>query len=309
MELTCATMGRAHVAFAAVFAVSQGFTYDEPTTIRELELTEASYCLDSVNDRAAYKMPSGAIVTHVTEQVSSGGRALVGYDDFDNTIFVAYRGSSNLRNWIENAKFIKTKPYSAFPDVETEQGFLDWYKDLNKAGLLAAVEEAGATYGTNKLKITGHSAGAACATLLATDVGMGTVLTTFALQKATTFGSPRVGNAHFAALYQRLGVPTTRVTHYHDLVPHIPMERTMHFQHVPNEVYYDEDNANYKVCDGSGEDPTCSNACAPTHCTSTQDHLFYLNVTLGVAGCQQFSAAGLEDSAILTHRQQPFAIE
>lgn len=303
-------MGRAYVGFAMVFAMSQGLTYDEPTTIRELELTEAAYCLESVKNRAAYKLPSGAITTHVIEQASSGGRALVGYDDFDNTIFVSYRGSSNLRNWIENAKFVKTKPYSSLPEVEVEQGFLDWYGDLNKAGLLAAVEEARATYGTNKLKITGHSAGAACATLLATDIGMGNVLTKFALQKATTFGSPRVGNAQFAALYESLDVPTTRVTHYRDIVPHLPMESAMHFQHVSTEVFYDEDNANYKVCDGSGEDPTCSNSCAPIHCTSTADHLYYLNITLGSAGCEQLAGVALlEPSTIFSRHQQPIAAE
>ena len=44
-----------------------------------------------------------------------------------------------------------------------------------------------------------------------------------------------------------------------------------------------KDNSEYKICNdyNNVEDDNCSNSCAPIHCTSTSDHLYYLNVTIG----------------------------
>ena len=77
-----------------------------------------------------------------------------------------------------------------------------------------------------------------------------------------------------------------RITHYYDIVPHTP-EELMGFLHLPNEVWYNENNTNYKICNDSDEmeDNTCSDSCAPIHCTSTSDHLFYVNIHMGSSYC------------------------
>ena len=49
---------------------------------------------------------------------NNGARALVGYDSDQDALFVAYRGSSNIQNWIDNVKFILTAPYSDLPSVK-----------------------------------------------------------------------------------------------------------------------------------------------------------------------------------------------
>ena len=49
-----------------------------------------------------------------------------------------------------------------------------------------------------------------------------------------------------------------RVTHWQDPVPHLPL-RMMGFTHVSTEVFYNENSTEYRVCDGSGEDKSCSN--------------------------------------------------
>jgi hypothetical protein len=67
------------------------------------------------------------------------------------------------------------------------------------------------------------------------------------------------------------------VVHYADIVPHLP-PKLLSFVHVPTEVWYDEPSTSYKVCDGSGEDPTCSDSLlAPI---SISDHLEYLNLPI-----------------------------
>jgi hypothetical protein len=60
-----------------------------------------------------------------------------------------------------------------------------------------------------------------------------------------TFGQPRIGNSVFATYYNNFVPKTIRVTHEHDIVPHLPPyytyfpQRTYH--HFPREVcYYDQ---------------------------------------------------------------------
>ncbi|EGB10800.1 hypothetical protein AURANDRAFT_22062, partial [Aureococcus anophagefferens] len=101
----------------------------------------------------------------------------------------------------------------------------------------------------------------------------------------TTFGSPRLGDGHFVESYADAGLSETRVTHYRDCVPHLPLDDMfwLGYAHLPTEVYYDEDSTVATVCDGSGEDASCSDNC--TLCTSVADHLYYLNVSLGYFAC------------------------
>ena len=72
------------------------------------------------------------------------------------------------------------------------------------------------------------------------------------------------------------------------VVPHIP-EEVLGYRHTGTEVWnYDDTDTNYKVCDSLEEDDVCSNSCAPIHCTSTSDHLFYLGMAIGSASCSTF---------------------
>jgi hypothetical protein len=44
------------------------------------------------------------------------------------------------------------------------------------------------------------------------------------------------------------------------------------------QVWYNEDSSSYKVCDGSGEDPTCSDSLLSP--ISVSDHLHYLGIPI-----------------------------
>jgi len=92
------------------------------------------------------------------------------------------------------------------------------------------------------------------------------------------FGMPRVGNDDFVALYDTLNISTFRTVHYHDLVPHWPFE-IFDYHHVPTEIweYNATDPNDWKVCDGSGEDPTCSDS-VPIYEWNPADHMYYFGV-------------------------------
>ena len=47
-----------------------------------------------------------------------------------------------------------------------------------------------------------------------------------------------------------------------------------------------KENSQYIVCMMTKmKDDECSNSCAPTKCTSIDDHLNYLNISMGSSGC------------------------
>lgn len=159
--------------------------------------------------------------------------------------------------------------------------------------LLAAINSLRKQHGNAPIVLTGHSLGGAVATVAAMDLG---VVQGLPVAKLTTFGSPRCVPAHGAfmlphchspalprprsvgndvfAMTLRTGVQqSVRVTHNADIVPHVP-PMSFGFHHVANEVWYNEASTSYRVCDTSGEDPSCSNSVALP--VSTSDHGTYL---------------------------------
>src|SRR6187399_1832970 len=67
-----------------------------------------------------------------------------------------------------------------------------------------------------------------------------------------------------------------RVVHNRDRVPHWPKAITAGgYHHIATEVWYTT-SFDYKVCDESGEDETCSNS---LWILSDDDHTFYLDLS------------------------------
>jgi predicted lipase len=98
--------------------------------------------------------------------------------------------------------------------------------------------------------ITGHSLGGALATFAAMEIKR---QVSIAASKITfyTFGSPRTGNQAFTnyifGLYPNGG--NQRVTHYNDVVPHLP-PTTFSFNHIGDEIWYLNPGADltYRTC-------------------------------------------------------------
>lgn len=130
---------------------------------------------------------------------------------------------------------------------------------------------------TARVLITGHSLGGALATLCFLDL-MDVLGDDVAFAPLYVFGTPRVGNAPFATYTASRGVPIYRLVHHRDPIPHLPLKR-WGFHHPPQEVFYDSLQKSYKMCDGTGEDPTCSaKFWAIVSLLHIQDHVHYLEV-------------------------------
>ena len=74
-----------------------------------------------------------------------------------------------------------------------------------------------------------------------------------------------------------------------DPVPQLPEQwQEKGFHHISTEVYYEKDpNTTYKVCDGSGEDPTCRDKYG-LDMLHVDDHLDYMgfDFTTNMIGCK-----------------------
>jgi len=187
---------------------------------------------------------------------------------------VSFRGSSNLANWATDLDKVMVpleQPGPDEQDVRVHRGFYGTYLNLEKK----LVEYLG-TSQCSKLLITGHSLGAAQATLASYFLTEGRHLKNkfglsepFSIIYSYQFESPRVGNVAFSKLYGKNVVDrfqSFRVTYGQDPVVLVPTpagnvmydDKGSHvtYQHVGNEVYYGRDGQ-FKLCSGP-EDSKCS---------------------------------------------------
>ncbi|XWS39064.1 hypothetical protein CRYUN_Cryun18bG0018000 [Craigia yunnanensis] len=220
-------------------------------------------------------------------------QAFVGVAEDLNAIVIAFRGTQehSIQNWVEDLFWKQLDlNYPGMPDAMVHHGFYTAYHNTTiRPGILHAVKKAKEFYGDLDIMVTGHSMGGAMASFCALDLMVNHEAKNV---QVMTFGQPRIGNAAFASYYGKLVPNTIRVTNDHDIVPHLPPyysyfpQKTYH--HFPREVWLYNlglESLVYKVekvCDGSGEDPTCSRSVTGN---SIEDHLNYYGVDLK---CQQW---------------------
>ncbi|XP_022138095.1 lipase isoform X2 [Momordica charantia] len=196
-------------------------------------------------------------------------QSYVGVSNSLNAVVIAFRGTqeNSIQNWVEDLYWKQLDlMYPGMPDAMVHHGFYYAYHNTTiRPGILRAVERARKFYGNLDIMVTGHSMGGAMAAFCGLDLAVNYKAQNV---QVMTFGQPRIGNSVFASFYSNIVPNTFRVTHEHDIVPHLPPfysylpRKTYH--HFPREVWlYDIGFGSLvyrveKVCDDSGEDPSCS---------------------------------------------------
>lgn len=175
------------------------------------------------------------------------------------------------------------------------------------------------TYGVGNFSdyqfvFTGHSLGGALTTIAAFDaISSGLV----AKEKTImyTYGSPRVVNQPLAQAIQAVIPEIYRLTHWRDIVPHVPLcqtdssgncvpsqkeggegglPATWPAWHLETEVFLNEDSTNHTICNG-GEDPNCADQFSFPLQTTIHDHHYYLNIYLQ---CKNSSATSFRSDEV-----------
>jgi len=242
------------------------FGFDLGIATHNLHIAAATYCdiEQLTNWNCKHCLPDIQVQAIIPDEST----IIVARDSVQNATVFAFRGSVNVENWISNLQFSVISPY--------EDHYIKVHKGLYHEYLRYKDEISAYLVPGDKIVLTGHSSGAAMSMFFAYDIYKDYVVVVY------TFGKPRIGNAKFAE--STSAINHFRITHADDIVPHIP-EELLGYRHTGVEVWnYDDTSNNYKVCANS-EDKSCSNSCAPLHCTSIPDHLFYLGMAIGSMSC------------------------
>ncbi|NJK51094.1 lipase family protein [Candidatus Gracilibacteria bacterium] len=154
--------------------------------------------------------PSKLIIREVRR---SEVNVIVEVDDLTQTQWIAVRGSSNLRNWLLNFRYMQRSFNKNFMDrrvnIDLHTGFYIAADDVYKAILPHLNKEY-------KTRIAGHSLGGAIAVILM----MFLKEDGYQLEKCITFGQPKVTDKKGAQMCQHL--PLLRIINHEDVVPLLP---------------------------------------------------------------------------------------
>ncbi|KAI9324953.1 Alpha/Beta hydrolase protein [Zopfochytrium polystomum] len=212
-----------------------------------------------------------------------GGQAFVAASDDLGAIVVAFRGTRDVRNWIEDINFAKA-------DLALSGVAAAGVHQLKEEGKVhagfyarefAAREVPGATAARRGTRL-----GGAVATIAAVELALQGVLPATRIH-LTTVGAPRVGDAGFAAAVERLGLGRmVRAVNYNDVAPHLP-PRAFGFLHAGGGEVWIDATGDAVACDDGGvdgeEDRNCANSTPPW--VSTSAHLVYDGLVFGGAAC------------------------
>ena len=114
--------------------------------------------------------------------------------------------------------------------------FLDGFNDVWNAGMkddFLTLKNKNPGY---ELWVTGHSLGAAMASLGAASISKLGYMPPEKI-KLVTFGQPRVGNSSYVDAVDKLISYSFRIVHAHDIVPHLPPKGMLGYFHHRSEIW------------------------------------------------------------------------
>jgi triacylglycerol lipase len=134
----------------------------------------------------------------------------------EKTVFVIFRGTKTPKEWVDNLN-ISFKEYVIPSFGNIHEGFLQVYKTIQNT-LYQCINDINPK---DALYISGHSLGAALATLAAPDIEINVKKRISALY---TFGSPRVGDDSFVKSFnEKYSMKSYRIVNTSDVVTSIPL--------------------------------------------------------------------------------------
>ncbi|MCA0984666.1 lipase family protein [Halobacillus yeomjeoni] len=152
-----------------------------------------------------------------------------------HSIIISFRGTKSPLDWLVDSEVGQV----SFHGGKVHRGFLSVYKSCKKQ-IFHAYSQLIQNTEDKTLYITGHSLGAGLATLHALDAELSDI--GFKKIVMYNYASPRVGDRHFASIYNDHVLYSVRFVNTNDLVPKLPGEvvkregQTWYYTHVHSEV-------------------------------------------------------------------------
>ena len=270
-------------ACKASFDLNQQSMKSEPTNLHSswsmnqanisVWLSAAAYC--NKQDYKTMNLVGPATGVHVESILYDETTDMQGYiATLDTTIYVVFRGSQSMRNWLDDFEIMQVK-YPYCEKCQVHKGFYDVVQALKKETIDVVHQmTSGKSSKQFDIIITGHSLGAAIADLMSIELFQADIPT-----QVYTFGQPRIGNHEFANYVNLVIKDYWRFTHNRDIVPHLPPTE-INYYHSCGEIFQSTDSAtNLTFCtnvDIDCEDPACSAQYDYFRSVDIKDHMYYL---------------------------------
>lgn len=250
--------------FFLLFLLKATLSYERKEADICVWLSGAAYC--DIDRYKTMKLAGPATDFTVVSTLYDKKTDLQGYVGLlNNMIYVVFRGTSSIRNWVDDIDVVKT-PY---PDCNcnVHAGFYKSTENVINQTLISIIHIQ-SKYSANNVIITGHSYGASCAQLISLELLKHNIKST-----VYNFGQPRIGDVAFSDFAnKKLEGNLFRFVHNRDIVPHVPI---YHYKHSCREIFENDDNS-LTVCSSINcEDPLCSMQYSLSE-TNVDDHHLYL---------------------------------
>ncbi|KAJ3532827.1 hypothetical protein NM688_g7367 [Phlebia brevispora] len=265
--------------------------------LRPALFSRLAYCSSGSVSGLSCGAPCSAVSTIQVLQTGGDGGSIpkffVASDPDSQSIVVAHQGTdpSNILSIANDIEFKQVAMNSTlFPSAASGSLVHDGFQDTQGRTadeVLSAVQSALSSTGFKRVLCTGHSLGAAVATLDATMLRM--QLPSDVEVDSVVFGLPRVGNQQFANMIDSILPGFTHVTNQHDPVPTVPPQ-DLSFQHPSGEVHItavssDGNDATMEACPGQ-ENSKCSDGNSEFD-ASVSNHLgpYFETISFGGNAC------------------------
>ncbi|KAJ7324045.1 alpha/beta-hydrolase [Mycena albidolilacea] len=229
------------------------------TLLRPAQFARAAYCSGASLTSWSCGLPCDTL-KGVTFLQSGGDQGLIpfyfiAHDAADQSLVVAHEGThtENILSLLNDAEFALVNVDTArFPqaagksNIKVHSGMQSTFQ-RTADGLLAGVQAGLQNFGVKKVVVTGHSLGAALATM--TGAMIKSAVDPSVEVVVTTFGLPRSGNEAWADFLDS-NVGVTFVTNQNDPVPTVP-PLLFGYTHSAGEVHIvDGSQTNIVSCPG-----------------------------------------------------------
>ncbi|KAJ2793672.1 hypothetical protein H4R20_006473, partial [Coemansia guatemalensis] len=212
---------------------------------------------------------AGTVIDYTWHNNSPPSVGYIGHNDYTRIIIVAFRGTANAEDWIQDSEFSFDPWPSHIPGAMVHHGFLNAYQSVSDK-VKRSISQLAAKYPLYKIVFTGHSLGGAQSAICAVDV-LRQKPELKSRSHLYTYGMPRIGNEAWADGVDKLGIPIYRVVYENDLVPHIPFQ-WLGYRHFSQEVWIHQNKTVF--CGKSHESLRCSASVALSD-YSVPDHSQY----------------------------------
>ncbi|KAJ6517430.1 alpha/beta-hydrolase [Mycena vitilis] len=236
------------------------------TFLRPAQFAALAYCSTASIMTLSCGTPCDAFSTSNIEFLQTGGDGgeiplyYIAHDAEDESLVVAHEGTDvgSFLSVLNDAKFELVAlnatrfPETAGKNITVHDGFQETF-ERTADELLAGVQAALASTGVKKITVTGHSLGAALASM--TGIMIKNAVDPTVDVSVSGFGLPRGGNKAWANFVDsKIGL--IFVTNQHDPVPTLP-PMFLGFQHTSGEVHIvDDTQKNFVACPGQ-ENENC----------------------------------------------------